>query len=161
MPAGPRSNRPACGSRGGRASVGWGTPAVTRPCGRRFTLYSHRRPGGDIYEWQRPALRAIGTDHDPRDREGHAGRPRADPVETGHQSAGRMQGGRDRDTGLYALGRKIGMFHKVMKSGCRAEASRVPTAARLANLIEMMRIVAWRVPRLTMPNRTDPDSPRS
>jgi hypothetical protein len=56
----------------------------------------------------------------------------------------------------YALRWKIEMFYKVMKSGCRAEKSRLRTAARLANLIAMMRIVAWRVHWLTMLNRTDP-----
>ncbi|MCY2938312.1 MAG: IS4 family transposase [Planctomycetota bacterium] len=46
-----------------------------------------------------------------------------------------------------------------MKSGCRAEESRLRTAARLANLIAMMCIVAWRVLWLTMLNRTDPELP--
>ena len=50
----------------------------------------------------------------------------------------------------YALRWKIEMFHKVMKSGCRAEDSWLRTAARLANLIAMMCIVAWRVLWLTM-----------
>jgi hypothetical protein len=59
----------------------------------------------------------------------------------------------------YALRWKIEMFHKVMKSGCRAEDSRLRTAARLANLIAMMCIVAWRVLWLTMLNRTDSKLP--
>ena len=59
----------------------------------------------------------------------------------------------------YALRWKIEMFHKVMKSGCRAEDSRLRTAARLANQIAMMCIVAWRVLWLTMLNRTDPELP--
>jgi hypothetical protein len=51
------------------------------------------------------------------------------------------------------------MFHKVMKSGCRVEDSRLQTAARLANLIAMMCIVAWRVLGLTLLNRRDPKLP--
>jgi hypothetical protein len=45
----------------------------------------------------------------------------------------------------YALRWRIEMFHKVMKSGCRAEESKLRTAERLANLIAMMCILAWRV----------------
>lgn len=59
----------------------------------------------------------------------------------------------------YAMRWKIEMFHKVMKSGCRAEESRLRTAGRLANLIAMMCIVAWRVQWLTMLNRTAPELP--
>ena len=59
----------------------------------------------------------------------------------------------------YALRWKIEMFHKVMKSGCRVEDSRLQTAARLANLIAMMCIVAWRVLWLTLLNRRDPKLP--
>jgi hypothetical protein len=59
----------------------------------------------------------------------------------------------------YALRWKIEMFHKVMKSGCRAKDSRLRTAARLAKPIAMMCIVAWRVLWLMMLNRTDPELP--
>jgi len=59
----------------------------------------------------------------------------------------------------YALRWKIEMFHKVLKSGCRAEDSRLRTADRLANLIAMLCILAWRVLWLTMMNRTSPDLP--
>lgn len=59
----------------------------------------------------------------------------------------------------YALRWKIEMFHKVLKSGCRAEDSKLRTAERLANLIAMMCILAWRVLWLTMVNRTSPELP--
>ncbi len=54
----------------------------------------------------------------------------------------------------YAMRWKIETFHKVMKSGCRAEDSKLRTADRLANLIAMMCILSWRVLWLTMTNRT-------
>ncbi len=59
----------------------------------------------------------------------------------------------------YALRWKIEMFHKVLKSGCRAEDSKLRTADRLANLIAMMCILAWRVLWLTMLNRASPELP--
>ena len=59
----------------------------------------------------------------------------------------------------YALRWKIETFHKILKSGCRAEDSKLRTAERLANLIAMMCILAWRVLWLTMVNRTSPELP--
>ncbi|MBX3356609.1 MAG: IS4 family transposase [Phycisphaeraceae bacterium] len=59
----------------------------------------------------------------------------------------------------YALRWKIETFHKVLKSGCRAEDSRLRTAERLVNLIAIMCILAWRVLWLTMMNRASPDLP--
>ncbi len=59
----------------------------------------------------------------------------------------------------YALRWKIETFHKVLKSGCRAEDSKLRTAARLANLIAMLCILAWRVLWLTMVNRASPALP--
>jgi len=59
----------------------------------------------------------------------------------------------------YALRWKIETFHKVLKSGCRAEDSKLRSAERLANLIAMMCILAWRVLWLTMVNRTSPELP--
>ncbi len=59
----------------------------------------------------------------------------------------------------YSLRWKIEIFHKVLKSGCRAEDSKLRTAERLANLIAMMCILAWRVLWLTMTNRVSPALP--
>jgi hypothetical protein len=59
----------------------------------------------------------------------------------------------------YALRWKIEEFHKILKSGCRAEDSKLRTAERLANLIAMMCIVSWRVLWLTMTNRVSPELP--
>ena len=36
-------------------------------------------------------------------------------------------------------------FHKIMKSGCRAEEARLRSAERIANLIALFYIVAWRI----------------
>lgn len=59
----------------------------------------------------------------------------------------------------YAMRWRIETFHKVMKSGCRAEESKLRTADRLAKLIAIMCILAWRTLWLTMVNRTSPDLP--
>lgn len=58
----------------------------------------------------------------------------------------------------YALRWKIETFHKILKSGCKAEDSRLRTADRLANLISVFCIVSWRIFFLTMLNRTCPDA---
>jgi len=58
----------------------------------------------------------------------------------------------------YAMRRKIETFHKILKSGCRAEDLRLRTADRLTNLIAIYCIVSWRIFWMTMLNRADPDS---
>ncbi|WP_245288572.1 IS4 family transposase [Bradyrhizobium sp. WSM4349] len=58
----------------------------------------------------------------------------------------------------YAMRWKIEMFHKILKSGCRAEDSKLRTAERLANLMAVFCILSWRVLWLTMLNRTAPDA---
>jgi hypothetical protein len=45
----------------------------------------------------------------------------------------------------YALRWKIEMFHKILKSGCKAEESKLRAAERLANLISVFCILSWRV----------------
>ena len=59
----------------------------------------------------------------------------------------------------YALRWKIELFHKILKSGCKVEASRLSTAHRLVNLIATCCVVAWRIFWLTMINRSQPAAP--
>ena len=59
----------------------------------------------------------------------------------------------------YALRWKIEVFHKILKSGCRAEESKLRTAQRLANLLSVLCILSWRVFWMTMLNRSAPDAP--
>jgi hypothetical protein len=47
-------------------------------------------------------------------------------------------------------------FHKILKSGCKAEESRLRTAERLARLLAVFCILSWRVFWLTMTNRSLP-----
>ena len=58
--------------------------------------------------------------------------------------------------GWYAMRWKIEVFHKILKSGCRAEESRLRTAERLANLISLFCILSWRIFWMTMLNRFAP-----
>jgi hypothetical protein len=58
----------------------------------------------------------------------------------------------------YSMRWKIETFHKILKSGCKAEESRLRTAARLANLIAVFCILSWRIFWLTMMNRALPDA---
>jgi hypothetical protein len=58
----------------------------------------------------------------------------------------------------YALRWKIEVFHKILKSGCRAEDARLRTASRLTNLLAVFCILSWRVFWLTMTNRIDPEA---
>src|SRR4051794_19274596 len=52
----------------------------------------------------------------------------------------------------------IEVFHKVLKSGCRAEEARLRTAERLARLIAVLCILSWRVFWMTMLDRSAPDA---
>jgi hypothetical protein len=61
----------------------------------------------------------------------------------------------------YAMRWKIEMFHKILKSGCRAEDSKLRTAERLANLMAVFCILSWRVLWLTILARTAPEAPPS
>ena len=54
----------------------------------------------------------------------------------------------------YAMRWKIETFHKIMKSGCRAEQSKLRTAERLVNLLATFCILGWRIFWLTMLNRS-------
>ncbi|WP_246510447.1 hypothetical protein [Bradyrhizobium glycinis] len=54
---------------------------------------------------------------------------------------------------------KIEVFHKMLKSGCKAEESKLRTAQRLTNLISLFYILSWRVFWMTMLNRSAPDAP--
>jgi hypothetical protein len=58
----------------------------------------------------------------------------------------------------YALRWKIEVFHKVLKSGCRAEEARLRTAERLVRLIAVLCILGWRVFWMTMIGRSVPDA---
>ena len=59
----------------------------------------------------------------------------------------------------YALRWEIEVFHKILKSGCKAEESKLRTAQRLANLIAVFCILSWRVFWMTMLNRSAPNAP--
>ncbi|WP_354130043.1 IS4 family transposase [Bradyrhizobium sp. RT3b] len=59
----------------------------------------------------------------------------------------------------YALRWKIEEFHRILKSGCKAEESKLRTAQRVTNLIPLFCILSWRVFWMTMLNRAAPDAP--
>ncbi len=58
----------------------------------------------------------------------------------------------------YAMRWKIETFHKILKSGCRAEDSRLRTADRLTHLIAIYCILSWRIFWVTMLSRADPST---
>ena len=55
----------------------------------------------------------------------------------------------------YAARWKVETYHKILKSGCKAEESRLRTAERLVNLIAVFCILSWRLFWMTMLNRSD------
>jgi hypothetical protein len=59
--------------------------------------------------------------------------------------------------GWYALRWKAEVFHKVMKSGCRAEEARLETAERLTKFLALIVVVSWRIFFVTMSARANPD----
>ncbi len=58
----------------------------------------------------------------------------------------------------YAQRWKIETFHKILKSGCRTEESKLRTNERLFNFIAVCCLLSWRVFWLTMLRRTVPDA---
>lgn len=58
----------------------------------------------------------------------------------------------------YAMRWKIEVFHKILKSGCKAEASKLRSSERLANLISIFCIIGWRIFWLTMLHRAEPNA---
>ncbi|MFI0478939.1 MAG: transposase DNA-binding-containing protein [Candidatus Rhabdochlamydia sp.] len=58
----------------------------------------------------------------------------------------------------YSLRWKIETFHKILKSGCRAESIKLRTADRLSNLIAIFCIVSWRIFWMTMIARISPNA---
>ena len=84
------------------------------------------------------------------------GRPRIDwklitdlPVDSHDDAVEKLQ--------WYAMRRKIEVFHKILKSGCRAEQARLRTAERLVRLLAVFCILSWCVFWLTMLNRAEPN----
>ena len=53
----------------------------------------------------------------------------------------------------YAMRWKIEVFHKILKSGCRVEDSKLRAAERLVKLISIFCILSWRIFWMTMMNR--------
>jgi hypothetical protein len=58
----------------------------------------------------------------------------------------------------YAMRWRIETFHKILKTGCRAEASKLRTAERIVNLIAVFCILSWRIFWMTMMNRAVPNA---
>ena len=90
-----------------------------------------------------------------REPEEPVGRPRIDwksitdlPVENHADAVEKLH--------WYAMRWKIEVFHKIMKSGCRAEQARLRTAECLVRLLAVFCIPSWRVFWLTMLNRIKP-----
>ena len=88
-----------------------------------------------------------------QEREEPTGRPRIDwklitdlPVHSHEAAVEKLS--------WYALRWKIEIFHKVLKSGCRAEEARLRTGERLVKLISVFCILSWRVFWMTMINRS-------
>ncbi|TWA81590.1 IstB-like ATP binding protein [Azospirillum brasilense] len=91
-----------------------------------------------------------------REREAPADRPRIDwklltdlPVLTQEAAIEKLR--------WYAVRWKIEVFHKILKSGCKAEKTRLRSADRLVKLIAVYCLVSWRVFWMTMINRSAPD----
>ncbi|HLO78534.1 MAG TPA: IS4 family transposase [Magnetospirillum sp.] len=59
----------------------------------------------------------------------------------------------------YARRWKIEVFHKVMKSGCKAEDLKLRTAERLVKLLAIIAVVSWRIFWITMASRANPAAP--
>lgn len=59
----------------------------------------------------------------------------------------------------YALRWRTETFHKILKSGCKAEDSKLRTADRLTRFISLLCILSWRIFWMTMIKRVSENSP--
>ena len=59
----------------------------------------------------------------------------------------------------YAQRWKIETFHKILKSGCKSEESKLRTAERLLRLLSVFCVLAWRIFWMTMVNRSASNAP--
>jgi hypothetical protein len=59
----------------------------------------------------------------------------------------------------YAMRWKIETFHKILKSGCKAEDSKLRTAERLLRLLAVFCVLSWRIFWMTMINRMASNAP--
>ncbi|MER8956514.1 hypothetical protein NKH98_28135 [Mesorhizobium sp. M0833] len=62
--------------------------------------------------------------------------------------------------GWHALRWKAEVFHRAMKSGCRAEEARLEIAERLAKFLALIPVVSWRMFFITMSGRVPSQTPR-
>jgi hypothetical protein len=88
--------------------------------------------------------------------------PTHNPIEQTYWASGLRENFTSRSYGEgLETGRKVPRqsltrqtFHKIMKSGCRAEQSKLRTAERLVNLLATFCVLGWRIFWLTMLNRS-------
>ncbi|WP_433963616.1 transposase [Tunturiibacter gelidiferens] len=57
----------------------------------------------------------------------------------------------------YGLRWKIETFHKILKSGCKAEEARLRAAERIVNLLAILCLLSWKIFWITMLNRAVPE----
>jgi len=122
--------------------------AVLEICHRRMVV---RPPIGKQKEYPELILTAIHAQErgTPQDRDKIDWKLLTDlPVDSRQEAAEKLD--------WYAQRWKIETFHKILKSGCRAEEARLRTAERLVNLIAILCILIWRIFWITMLNRTQP-----
>lgn len=60
---------------------------------------------------------------------------------------------------IYAHRWRIELFHKILKSGCQVEKTRLAEAGRIQKYVTAMSMVAWRLHYMTHLNRHDPEVP--
>ncbi|MBM3845761.1 MAG: IS4 family transposase, partial [Verrucomicrobia bacterium] len=61
--------------------------------------------------------------------------------------------------GWYGMRWKIEVYHKILKSGCKAEQSKLRTTRRLMNQVALYCLIAWRVFWMTMVRRESRPAP--
>ncbi len=57
----------------------------------------------------------------------------------------------------YAMRWKIETFHKILKSGFKAEEIKLRAAERIVNMVAILCLLGWRMFWMTMLNRAEPD----
>lgn len=80
-------------------------------------------------------------------------------LEMDHELAGTCARGGTGEALLVRDAMEDRAFHKIRKSGCRAEASKLQASGRIVNRIAVFCILNWRIFRMTMMKRVAPTAP--
>src|SRR3979490_2695234 len=122
---------------------------------------SHCRDPLSAYQGSSPSRQTEAVPRDrthrhPRHRADRSQGPGQDRLEADHRPDLRSREEAIEKLRWYGLRWKIETFHKILKSGCKAEEARLRAAERIVNLLAILCPLRWRIFCVPMLNRAIP-----